>query len=194
MTPEIFFNKEAEALNLLFAEGLHLLHLRKPYSNEFQMVQLLDAISKDFHQYIVLHDHFELAERFSVKGIHLNSRNNVAPVGFRESLSRSCHAIEELSQYSKFDYLFLSPIFNSISKSRYQAAFSEKELEKARRNGIINERIFALGGINAENILQAKKWGFGGAVILGALWKYFDENKDMQNLLKHFIKLKEVSI
>ena len=53
----------------------------------------------------------------------------------------------------------------------------------------------ALGGINADNLLQVKDYGFGGAVVLGDLWNKFDEchEKDYHRIIEHFIKLKEIA-
>ena len=68
------------------------------------------------------------------------------------------------------DYLFLSPIFQSISKEGYGNGFPWYELEEARERGFINPKVFALGGIDASHIRQLKGLGFGGAVVLGALW------------------------
>ena len=80
---------------------------------------------------ISLHDHHELAARFGVGGVHLNSRNPSVPDGFGGMVSRSCHSIAELSQYSSVcDYMFLSPIFDSISKSGYVSRFSLEEIRR----------------------------------------------------------------
>ncbi|MDD6809054.1 MAG: thiamine phosphate synthase, partial [Bacteroidales bacterium] len=47
-------------------------------------------------------------------------------------LSVSCHSLEELSAHkAKFDYLFLSPIFDSISKKGYSGRFTREQLLEA---------------------------------------------------------------
>ena len=78
-----------------------------------------------------MHDRHELAARFGVGGVHLNSRNPSVPDGFGGLVSRSCHSIAELSQYSSVcDYMFLSPVFDSISKSGYTSRFSLEEIRR----------------------------------------------------------------
>ena len=67
-------------------------------------------------------------------------------------------------------YVFLSPIFDSISKKGYKHSFSNKDLEEAGINGIINERVVALGGVTPEYIPQLRAWNFGGAAFLGDVW------------------------
>ena len=68
-------------------------------------------------------------------------------------------------------YMSLSPIFDSISKKGYKAAFSAAELEEARLRGIIDQRVMALGGVTFDKINEVKRMGFGGAMILGDAWK-----------------------
>ena len=67
-------------------------------------------------------------------------------------------------------YVFLSPIFDSISKKGYKHSFFNKDLEEAGINGIINERVVALGGVTPEYIPQLRAWNFGGAAFLGDIW------------------------
>ena len=76
-----------------------------------------------------------MAKEFQIGGVHLNKRNNYAipPFGpMRVRISVSCHSIEEVKEWKpKCDYVFLSPIYNSISKEGYEAKFSKEELRKA---------------------------------------------------------------
>lgn len=86
-------------------------------------------------------------------------------------LSVSCHSLEELSAHkAKFDYLFLSPIFDSISKKGYSGRFTREQLLEARDNGLIDKKIIALGGITAGNIPIIRELGFGGVAVLGSVW------------------------
>ena len=86
-------------------------------------------------------------------------------------LSVSCHSLEELSAHkAKFDYLFLSPIFDSISKKGYSGRFTREQLLEARDNGLIDKKIIALGGITAGNIPIIRELGFGGGAVLGSVW------------------------
>lgn len=88
------------------------------------------------------------------------------------TVSRSCHSIQEVIRHkSECDYLFLSPIYDSISKEGYGAAFSRIELKRAAEEGIIDSQVFALGGVSLEHIPEIRSLGFGGAAVLGALWQ-----------------------
>lgn len=168
-----FFPGEAEAIVRKFEAGLQRLHLRKPGASEQELRELLQAIPACYHERIVLHDHFCLLQEFSLCGVHLNSRNPSAPDGWKGHVSISCHSIEELQERRKegFSYLSLSPIFNSISKKGYDTAFTREELEDARRRGIIDSRVLALGGVCDSNIGEALELGFGGVMVLGDAWR-----------------------
>ena len=186
-----FFPEEAERINSLICSGLERLHLRKPHADRESIKVLLDNIAPANYSRIVLHDHFDLAGEFSLGGIHLNQRNPNPLLSFKGTVSRSCHYISELKEHPDLDYLFLSPVFPSISKSGYGSGFPKEELMAAAKEGIINERIFALGGISAEMIPLLQEIPFGGVAVLGALWgtlPCLEANNhlmEMQNVLSH---------
>ena len=54
----------------LFNSGVEAFHLRKPHWSLEQTQHFLETFPKKFHGKIVLHEHFELANKFKVKGIH----------------------------------------------------------------------------------------------------------------------------
>ena len=168
-----FIENEANYINQLFEAGLDLLHLRKPESCIDDCERLLQEINPKWYPGIVVHDPFSLCQKYHLHGIHLNSRNHQVPDGFQGSLSRSCHTFREVTAAQKeavFSYVFLSPIFDSISKKGYKHNFANKDLEDAGNNGIINEKVIALGGIIPQFIPQLRAWNFGGAAFLGDIW------------------------
>ncbi len=59
--------------------------------------------------------------------------------------------------------------------------------------GLIDKKVYALGGMSLENIKIAKELGFGGVVICGDLWNRFDihNENDFKELILHFEKLRK---
>lgn len=170
-SPE-FLQGEADFIDRLFGHGLDRLHLRKPGADIGECRRLLDGISREWLPRIVVHDNFGLCREYGLGGVHLNGRNPMAPPNHEGSVSRSCHSLEEISRYKgECDYLTLSPIFNSISKQGYMAAFGPGQLAAARDSGLIDSRVIALGGVTLENIPRVKELGFGGVAILGDVWQ-----------------------
>ena len=177
--PEMFPG-EAEVVNTLFANGMQRLHLRKPGASEQEMAEWIGRIDLPFRQRIIVHDHHRLLRTMGLGGIHLNARNPEAPAWFSAerqkrgsvTLSRSCHSLEEIAQWKGVcDYLFLSPIFDSISKGGYTSAFTRETLLQAYHDGLFSKPVYALGGVSADNIRSIYDYGFAGAAVIGSLWQ-----------------------
>lgn len=172
-TSPSFIPDEAFYIRRLFELGLDVLHLRKPGASEDDCARLIEEIPAAWRGCIVVHDHFGLCRDYGLMGIHLNSRNPNPPADFTPcSVSASCHSVAEVAQRKPgLSYVTLSPIFDSISKQGYRAAFPAEELEQAAAAGVIDGRVVALGGVSLGNIPRLREWHFGGAAMLGGVWQ-----------------------
>lgn len=173
ITTSHFWRGEAEAIISLMEKESFIPHLRKPEAQESDIKALLDAIPPVYYSRIVLHSCFNLCADYGLRGIHLNSRANVVPEKFKGTVSRSCHSLAELERCNQegYDYLTLSPIFDSISKIGYHSAFTPEMIADAANRGIINRRTIALGGVTRHVLSLLQSMGFGGAAMLGEIWK-----------------------
>ena len=157
----------------------HRLHLRKPDWPTAEVEALIQALPPEQRPRLVLHGHPELVRRYALGGLHLTGRARAAlrqrPALLPgQSLSTSLHSLAEITQHRHYDYVFLSPIFDSISKAGYTSGFDLKTVqgflqEQVARHGY-RPRVLALGGITAETLPLARQAGFTGAAILGAVW------------------------
>lgn len=182
ITQPHLYKGEATQINALCSAGLSILHLRKPEASEEAIRTLLNQIEAHYWPRIVLHDQFQLAASYPVRGLHLNRRHPDAPNGYQGQISRSCHSVAKVKQWKdESDYLFLSPIFDSISKAGYVSGFSHEELVQAAAAGIIDQRVIALGGIDQSRIATLKAIGFGGVALLGDVW-----NQPSEQFIPHF--------
>lgn len=196
VTAPTFFVEEDKIITALFEEGLDILHLRKPETPAMFAERLLTLIPEKYHRRIVTHEHFYLKEEFNLMGIHLNVRNPKEPHDYSGHVSCTCHSIEELKNKKHFyDYVFLSPIYDCITKQNTLSGFEPEELRKAGKDKLIDSKVMALGGITPDNILQIKDYGFGGAVVLGDLWSKFNActDRDYLEVIRHFKKLKDMA-
>ena len=188
--PDFFEGEAAKIAQLLQSGRADLIHIRKPplpladsarvrqsrlenLDRLAQMERLIQALPARLYSRLVLHDHHSLAIKYGLRGVHLNSRNPEPPAGWSGAVSISCHTLSELSECRRkpYAYMSLSPIFDSISKRGYRSAFSADDIAAARSQGLIDERVMALGGITFDRISEVTKMGFGGAMILGDAWK-----------------------
>ncbi|MCM1406696.1 MAG: thiamine phosphate synthase, partial [[Clostridium] fimetarium] len=136
---------EAEAITRLLERGWWRVHIRKPGAPSDAVEALINDIPAPLRERLSLHDHFHLATRLGVGGLHLNMRHQSPTAGWRGMLSQSCHSVEEvLANRGKLDYMFLSPVFDSISKPGYSGKFSPEELAAS---GALGPDLFALGGV-----------------------------------------------
>jgi thiamine-phosphate pyrophosphorylase len=195
VTSPTFFVEEDKIITALFEEGLDILHLRKPESPAIFSERLLTLIPEKYHRRIVTHDHFYLKEEFDLLGIHLNSRNPSEPHDYHGHVSRTCQNAEELELYKHTgNYLFLNNVFANTLGEEQQPTFTPEELRQMRKDKLIDNKVMAMGGITADNILSVKDFGFGGAVILDDLWNHFDicKDRDYLSVVEHFKHLKKL--
>ena len=196
VTAPTFFVEEDKIITALFEEGLDILHLRKPETPAMYSERLLTLIPQKYHKRIITHEHFYLQEEFSLMGIHLNTRNPKEPHDYSGHISCTCHSLDEVRNKKHFyDYLFLSPIYNCITKTGVTSGFTAEELRQAEKSKIIDSKVMALGGITSDNILEIKDYGFGGAVVMGDLWNKFNActDRDYLEVIRHFKKLKKMA-
>ncbi len=194
LTKATFFVEEDKILTTLFEEGMDNLHLYKPASEPVYSERLLTLLPEDYYRKITVHDHFYLREEFNLKGIHLNTADAELPYGYKGHFSCTCHSIAELHDAKKkADYVFLKTIFDSQSNPKDKQTISEEELREASKKGLIDKHVYAMGGINLDNIRQMRDLGFGGVVVCGDLWNRFNihNEQDYKELISHFQKLQK---
>ena len=184
ITPEAIHPAEPGAICAILDHGWDMVHLRHPGADIKSLRDLLDRIPAALHTRIRLHSCFELTGEYQLGGIHLNSRNPQPPPGFTGRISRSCHAISELQQSAGFDYVTLSPVFDSISKNGYRAAFTPEELSAMHFPDTIS--VIALGGINPENARTLRDTPFAGYAVLGYLSEAYGDSLLLEQRLKLF--------
>ena len=192
MTQTTFFVEEDKILMTLFEEGLDLLHLYKPASEPIYSERLLSLIPDEYHRRIMVHDHFYLKEEYRLKGIHLNRADAEPPGNYKGTLSRTCRELGELKEAKrKSDYVFLKSLFDSQTNPEDKQSLTMAQLEAAARQGLIDKKVYAMGGMNIDNVHIARDLGFGGVVICGDLWNRFNIHHeiDFKGLITHFNKL-----
>ena len=195
LTPPDFFVEEDKILTALFEEGLDVLHLRKPGCEPVYSERLLTLLPECHHDQIVVHEHFYLKDEFNLRGIHLNNRSPEPPANYKGHISRTCTKLEQLKDMKKqSNYVFLRNIFDSQSEPEQKSDFTMNDLEKAADNGLIDKKVYALGGMNTDNLQIARDLGFGGVVICGDLWNRFDihNQNDYKELINHFERLRKI--
>ena len=175
------FYSEPKQVVRMFEHGLETLHLRKPNSSLKDLVEYLELIPSEYHNRIIIHSHHKLVKKFNLKGVHFSKAHRdkkynttLKYLSFRLRfgnilITRSCHKIDKLKDNSdRYAYVFLSPMFESISKKSHSGLFSERHIKKTLANTI--RKVYALGGVDESKFKELNDLGFEGVALLGAIW------------------------
>ena len=194
ITDPEFLPGEAEIIKRMLDEGVWRIHVRKPGADTESTARLIEALPAEYRGRISLHDHHGTAADLEIGGIHLNSRNPLPPGDFQGMVSCSCHSLEEVaSHHDAVDYMFLSPIFDSISKQGYKSHFSLEELRNFISTAAAVKEgcwLFALGGVTPGCLPLLKEAGFSGAAVLGYIWEPYKRDFNIDALIKRLTELK----
>lgn len=177
ITPERQVTAEAEIVTALLEGGIDYVHLRHPDATEVEMRRLIESIPGRLHGRLRLHSHFALVDECSLAGAHLN-RRNPSYTGSRGTVTRSCHSLTEVADAGKYEYVTLSPVFDSISKQGYNAAISLADFAQMRPP----TKVIALGGVTPDRFAMLHDAGFAGAAMLGYIWEVKSTNELAEKL------------
>lgn len=185
ITPPFDSKNETQIVNQLFELGLDYLHLRKPLHDHKALIKYLLKVDEEHRAKIKLHQHFEVSETHQVGGIHFKEnhlklfhQHDPEYIRWMQrkkedssfEISASFHDPDELMNCpDDFSYTFISPVFESISKTFYAAPFSMAALQRSVK--LSPQNVMALGGIEPAKMELVKEMGFYGVAVLGYLWK-----------------------
>jgi len=174
-------HSEIPSVIKMFDNGLETFHLRKPKFGTKELEQYIQAIPRKYRDKIIIHSHHELASIYGLKGIHYSrthrkkGKNGKSRFGITRLLNRklvftkSCHSIGTINDdIHKYNYTFLSPVFDSISKNEYKSKLSLTKVKISLQE--TKQTVYALGGITPDNVELAMKTGFKGVGVLGYIW------------------------
>ncbi|MGB0932767.1 MAG: thiamine phosphate synthase [Lishizhenia sp.] len=173
---------EAQIINRLFDAGLERFHLRKPNHTREEYEQLILSIDKAYYPKISLHQFHDLVDFYQLGGKHFRKKDGR---NFPENTetcftSTGSHSVEEfISKSHMFDYLFISPVTNSISKPGYS---TNENLNLSNLAENILNKAFALGGVCENTISEIRQLNYRNFAVLGAIWQKGDPLENFKNL------------
>lgn len=192
---------EAQIVTKLFEAGLETFHLRKHKSSTKSTRSFIKQIPVHFHNRIVIHSHHNLAKVFNLKGIHLTKSHKKhtlrtwislkilklknPAILITTSYSNIGQLLEKKRQYS-YDYVFLSPIFDSLN-SKFQGGFTSHSLKSAIEKA--TSKVIARGGIDVTAIEKANAIGFYGMAFYSCIWQKQDPLREFNTIIEKFLEL-----
>lgn len=183
LTPGQDAANERQRANVLLQQGVHRLHIRKHGYSEPQYREYIEAIAEEYRERLVIHHFYHLLKEYGLAGIHLSSHARMdnairAEVSDIDTflISASFHSWKEIeADDTPYGYVFISPVFNSISKPGYDAAIHLAQATPTRALRIAKNSycpaIIGLGGVTMENTAILERNGFDGGAMLGSIWQ-----------------------
>lgn len=121
-------------------------------------------------------------------GIHLNAKSETVEnirnrFGGDIKIGYSAHTIEQAIQakHQGADYVFLSPVFKS--KDSYSKAMGVLEFNASVEK--IGSGVFALGGVNSDNVIQISKQAAGIACV-SAIFGSLNPIDEVEKMIQAF--------
>lgn len=187
---------DAHLLNIekVCMAGCKLVQLRLK-NFDFQTVlktaeSALDICQK-FNSKLVINDYLEVAEEFPLMGLHIG-KNDISVKMARQKLTSSlvggtANTLEDCIRLTNegADYIGLGPYQFTSTKANLDPILGlngYKEIKNKLKTLQIDTPIYAIGGIQKEDISELIKLGLNGVALSGLLTK----EKDIKNIISHY--------
>jgi thiamine-phosphate pyrophosphorylase len=180
VTGDAGLSTSKDVLKSALDKGFWRIHLRVYDAQRNELRNFLTEFDEDHLRRIVIHDHYDLCNEFPLAGIHLQSTSKDQPLTEKfNSVSTSAHSIDEICD-NRFNYLFLGPVYDSISKQGY---LRNDALMKFPLGP--STPVFAIGGVKPQHLQELSEKGFQGAAILGGIWNSGEPFKMIENYISY---------
>lgn len=193
--------KEGETLSDVVAEvlknGATFLQIREKdlAQDAFEAeTQRLKALCARYAIPFVVNDSVEIALQCDADGVHvgqsdIKGRDIRAMIGPDKILGISAGTVEEAvaAEHAGADYIGVGAIFGTSTKKNARNMTMEQLKEIVSSVSI---PVVAIGGINAENILQLRGSGVDGVAVVSAIFAAKDPGKataDLRELAKEVV-------
>src|SRR5690606_106340 len=110
-TNPVSLPNELQIIHQLLSDGLELLHIRKPDYSESDFRSLIENISINFLNRLVLHQFHSMAKEFGINRLHFTTQKRAETTDWDQYseyvLSTSVHSIEDFNDLPNcFEYAF----------------------------------------------------------------------------------------
>ncbi|HSI44392.1 MAG TPA: Nudix family hydrolase [Methylotenera sp.] len=172
---ELFF----ERLKLALINGLMMIQIREKELTEDELLLFVERVAEIAEPYeakIFLnsahHNSRQIIKESKLAGLHLTSRDLMACKKKPDEIrcGASCHNVEEFTQAEALglDYVLLSPVQNTKSHPA-TAAMGWSEFAKMVKDCSIP--VYALGGLQIDDLHEARLHGAHGIAMLRGIWE-----------------------
>ena len=142
---------------------------------------------------LIINDRIDIALKSGADGVHLG-QSDLPPEDARELLGPKAIiglTVNSLAQLEKgdqstADYLACGSVFPTVTKKNISAIWGIEELSKARK--MTSKPLFAIGGINENNLAEVAATGVDGIAVISAICQAQNVEKATGQLVSLFHK------
>ncbi len=188
--------QEHQLLEQMVGMGINIIHVRKPGYGRRKLSEYLKKLSPAVRRVTVIHQHHSLCLKFGIKGIHLTHELRksfffgILPAMWLKTIkpnlqvSTGFHNLFDLTHNHKslFSYVFISPVFDSISKAGHKSNISLRRLQDTMDK--TKYEVYALGGVDPSKVIPLKEANLHGCALMGAVWENQDPIAVVEEVLK----------
>jgi len=138
------------------------------------LAKIAESLCHQFNAILLLATSLEIFNQSNADGLHLSSQvlfeYHSRPVSDQQLLSVSCHNLKEMKQAEKLgaDILLLSPVKETSSHPGVPG-IGWQEFKAIIQP--LNCPVYALGGMQATDLADAKKAGAQGIAAISSFWQ-----------------------
>lgn len=177
--------------------GATLIQLREKelsYTAFLEQAIQLKKVTDKYHIPLIINDNVDVAKAVNAEGVHVGQKDMETGVvrqklGENKIIGVSVQTVEQalLAQKQGADYLGVGAVFSTSTK----LDASEVSFETLQKIcDAVSIPVVAIGGINAQNIMQLKNSGINGVAVVSAIFAQKDiiqATKELTNLAKQIV-------
>ncbi len=193
VTSELSLMNEIPLIREALDKGFFRIHVKRAMMPGTELVAMLSMFTKEEHQQFVVHSNYEVAEEFELAGIHLPEWRrlkypNVGQVSMAPVVSTSFHHVSEFeASVSQYEYGFIGPVYDSISKPGYKSNVDLRSI-----NPLLKKKCVAIGGITVDNLSDVFNSGVSMAAVRGFVWDAKNPSDAIKKLADKVQMLKRI--
>lgn len=171
--------------------GVTMVQLREKNADTRTFIEkafILKEILNPFRVPLIINDRVDVALAVKADGIHIGQKDmpyellkKIIPESMIVGLSVETMEQIQMANNYKVDYLGISPIFATPTKTDTSGCWGIEGLKKARNS--TNHKLIAIGGISNTNVKTIIDAGANGIAVVSAICSAEDPQKAASELL-----------
>jgi len=159
------------------AGGVEIVQLREKDMSDEEMI----VLARELHERLlptgvplIINDRVNVAKAIDAEGVHVGQSDMAYAearriLGPDKIIGLSCENMQQVIAANDLDvdYIAVSPVFSTPTKTNTAAPFGLEGLREACK--VSNHKVCAIGGINASNIREIRDAGADSAAVVSAI-------------------------